>query len=46
MADELVGYLAPEGFLPQLQEELGGDAREVYGNLILAPAPAEAAPST
>src|SRR5687768_18148126 len=37
MADELVGYLAPEGFLPQLQEELGSDAREIYGNLVLAP---------
>jgi 23S rRNA (cytidine2498-2'-O)-methyltransferase len=36
----IAGYLAPEDFLPQLQEELGGDARETYGNLVLAPAPA------
>jgi 23S rRNA (cytidine2498-2'-O)-methyltransferase len=41
MADEIVGYLAPDGFLPQLQEELGSDAHQTYGNLILAPAPAQ-----
>jgi 23S rRNA (cytidine2498-2'-O)-methyltransferase len=40
MVDGLVGYLAPDGFLPQLQEELGGDAVETYGNLILASGPA------
>src|SRR6185503_21340166 len=40
MTDGLVGYLAPDGFLSQLLEELGGDARETYGNLVLAPAPA------
>jgi 23S rRNA (cytidine2498-2'-O)-methyltransferase len=39
MADALVAYLAPEGFLPQLLEELGGDARETYGNLVLASGP-------
>ncbi|HJR20649.1 MAG TPA: hypothetical protein VJ822_03455, partial [Dongiaceae bacterium] len=41
MADDLVGYLAPEGFLPQLQEELGSAACETYGNLVLATAPAK-----
>ena len=41
MADGLVGYLAPEGFLPQLQEELGSETRETYGNLVLAPTPAK-----
>ena len=41
MADDLVGYLAPEGFLPQLQEELGSAARETYESLVLAPAPAK-----
>jgi 23S rRNA (cytidine2498-2'-O)-methyltransferase len=35
---DLRGYLAPEGFLPQLLEELGPDARETYGRLVLGPA--------
>ena len=35
MADRLVGYLAPEGFLPQLPDELGHDAREIYGTRTL-----------
>jgi len=38
MSDAIRGYLAPEGFLPQLQHELGGDALETHGRLILAPA--------
>ncbi len=33
---EITGYLAPDGFLAELQHELGGDAYEVYGRLILA----------
>lgn len=33
----LVGYLAPEGFLEQLQAELGADAVETHGRLVLAP---------
>ncbi|HVT52524.1 MAG TPA: SAM-dependent methyltransferase [Dongiaceae bacterium] len=36
----LVGYLAPEGFVAELQEELGAAAREVHGRLILAAGPA------
>jgi 23S rRNA (cytidine2498-2'-O)-methyltransferase len=32
-----VGYLAPEGFLPELQQELGEAGRKVYGRLVLAP---------
>jgi 23S rRNA (cytidine2498-2'-O)-methyltransferase len=36
----LTGYLAPNGFLPQLREELGDDARETYGDLVLADGPA------
>ena len=35
--DPLQGYLAPEGFLAQLQQELGTAARETHGRLILAP---------
>jgi 23S rRNA (cytidine2498-2'-O)-methyltransferase len=35
---ELRGYLAPEGFLPQLLEELGPDAQETHGRLVLGPA--------
>lgn len=38
MAD-FVGYLAPEGFLPELQQELGAAVREIYGNLVLAVGP-------
>lgn len=34
---EFTGYLAPEGFLAELQHELGEDAREIYGRLVLAP---------
>ncbi len=37
MAD-MHGYLAPEGFLPQLEAELGDAAVETHGRLILAPA--------
>jgi 23S rRNA (cytidine2498-2'-O)-methyltransferase len=36
----LVGYLAPEGFVAELQEELGDAAREVHGRLVLAAGPA------
>jgi 23S rRNA (cytidine2498-2'-O)-methyltransferase len=39
---DLTGYLAPDGFLAELQQELGPSAREAYGNLVLAigaPAP-------
>jgi 23S rRNA (cytidine2498-2'-O)-methyltransferase len=35
----LVGYLAPEGFLPDLTAELGDGAREIYGRLVLSPDP-------
>ena len=37
---DLTGYLAPDGFLAELQEELGAAARETYGNLVLAGGPA------
>lgn len=37
----LTGYLAPEGFLPELQEELGERVREVHGRLVLAEGPAQ-----
>src|SRR5690242_7211302 len=37
---ELTGYLAPPGFLADLQRELGGTVVEVYGDLILAAKPA------
>jgi 23S rRNA (cytidine2498-2'-O)-methyltransferase len=33
---DLTGYLAPDGFLAELQTELGPAARETYGNLVLA----------
>ena len=36
----LTAYLAPEGFVAELQEELGGAARETYGRLVLADGPA------
>jgi len=36
---ELTGYLAPEGFLGALQHELGADAIETHGRLVLAPGP-------
>jgi 23S rRNA (cytidine2498-2'-O)-methyltransferase len=35
-----VGHLAPDGFLPELEEELGGAARKTHGRLVLADAPA------
>jgi 23S rRNA (cytidine2498-2'-O)-methyltransferase len=37
---ELTGYLAPEGFLPELQQELGHDVIECHGRLVLARGPA------
>ncbi len=36
---ENTGYLAPEGFLGELQHELGDPASEIYGRLVLAPGP-------
>src|SRR5579862_2880938 len=36
----LTGYLAPDGFLPELQRELGDAARETHGRLMLAETPA------
>src|SRR4029077_9510425 len=33
---ELAGYLAPDGFLAELQHELGEDALETHGRLVLA----------
>jgi 23S rRNA (cytidine2498-2'-O)-methyltransferase len=33
---ELTGYLAPDGFLTELQHELGADALETHGRLVLA----------
>jgi 23S rRNA (cytidine2498-2'-O)-methyltransferase len=41
-SDGLVAYLAPDGFLPELLEELGDAAHETYGRLVLAAAPARA----
>ena len=38
MAD-FTGYLAPDGFLAELQHELADDASETYGRLVLAPGP-------
>jgi 23S rRNA (cytidine2498-2'-O)-methyltransferase len=35
----LTGYLAPEGFLAELQQELGHDLIECHGQLVLAPGP-------
>jgi 23S rRNA (cytidine2498-2'-O)-methyltransferase len=35
----LTGYLAPDGFLPELQRELGDTVREVHGRLVLAETP-------
>src|SRR5215468_10846622 len=32
-----VAYLAPDGFLPELLQELGEAASEVHGRLVLAP---------
>jgi 23S rRNA (cytidine2498-2'-O)-methyltransferase len=36
---DTTGYLAPEGFVAELLRELGPDACETYGNLVLAPGP-------
>jgi 23S rRNA (cytidine2498-2'-O)-methyltransferase len=36
---ELTGYLAPEGFLTELQQELGSAVAETHGRLVLAQAP-------
>src|SRR4051812_16975408 len=36
------GYLAPEGFLPQLLDELGAKPLEIFGNLVLMAEPARA----
>ncbi len=36
---EITGYLAPEGFLGELQHELGDKSGEVFGRLVLAPGP-------
>jgi 23S rRNA (cytidine2498-2'-O)-methyltransferase len=33
---DLTGYLAPEGFLPELLNEVGTAAQDVYGDLVLA----------
>jgi 23S rRNA (cytidine2498-2'-O)-methyltransferase len=33
---EVTGYLAPDGFLAELQHELGADASETYGRLVVA----------
>lgn len=35
----LIGYLAPDGFLADLQEELGASVRETHGRLVLAEGP-------
>jgi len=37
---ELTGYLAPEGFLAELEQELAGAAVESHGRLVLAAGPA------
>ena len=43
---KLAGYLAPDGFLAQLLDELGGDASETHNRLVLAPArPPEGPPA-
>jgi 23S rRNA (cytidine2498-2'-O)-methyltransferase len=39
----LAGYLAPDGFLPQLERELESGVRKIYGRLILAVGPAKSA---
>jgi 23S rRNA (cytidine2498-2'-O)-methyltransferase len=35
----LTGYLAPDGFLPELQQELGGAVTGIHGRLVLAGGP-------
>ena len=39
MADDITGYLAPDGFLAELCQELGADVIETHGRLILARGP-------
>ena len=36
---DLTGYLAPEGFVAELQHELGDSVRETHGRLVLAEGP-------
>jgi 23S rRNA (cytidine2498-2'-O)-methyltransferase len=36
---DFTGYLAPDGFLPELQRELGSAVRQIYGRLVLAVGP-------
>jgi 23S rRNA (cytidine2498-2'-O)-methyltransferase len=36
---DITGYLAPDGFLAELQHELGAAARETHGMLVLADGP-------
>ena len=36
MSDPTAAYLAPEGFLAELQQELGDSVREIHGDLVLA----------
>lgn len=40
---ELTGYLAPRGFLTELQRELGDTVVDIYGDLVLATGPARPA---
>lgn len=40
---DLTGYLAPEGFVAELQQELGDDALETHGRLVIAAGPPRAA---
>jgi 23S rRNA (cytidine2498-2'-O)-methyltransferase len=39
--EQQVGYLAPEGFLDELREELGDSATDVRGRLVLTSGPAK-----
>jgi 23S rRNA (cytidine2498-2'-O)-methyltransferase len=39
---EITGYLAPAGFAPELEHELGAAALKTYGRLVLATGPANA----
>jgi 23S rRNA (cytidine2498-2'-O)-methyltransferase len=39
MVDDITGYLAPDGFLAELIEELGTDVVETHGRLVLARGP-------
>jgi 23S rRNA (cytidine2498-2'-O)-methyltransferase len=36
---DFTAYLAPEGFIPELEHELGGDATGACGHLVIAPGP-------